>query len=803
MVDWPDQPSLPPGLPSGYVTPPSFGDYASMAGPFTSQQIEALRVMFQEALMQIIVLAVNGFFNAGEKAFDQLSSWATQLQTAAFTAADQIADMLDSLLGTGHTISDLVDYVQGVATDAESAVSQILALITGLGGDVMADVVEVITMIRDAIATFIGLVTGASDIGDVAAAINGATSSITSIFSNFGTAFPKAFPFTFGASTNLVLSPPVALSEFQQLLDGIAQQADASVAQAVGALQANVAAVQSNVSQAIVDGVNAVNTEATAIASVVNAVTSTATEAGVAGQGLIEGVNNAAAGVAAGASQLLADAQANLLLMLGAAPHYLQGLAGIFGQTATNDAYAAAAAARAAQAAEQARITSAFNAVFNVSPTTTGNVSQTIDFALLANAATMTGVMSPGTTHMGITSGAAAQQAGATSGVFDAEVFPTQTVTDYQVITATLGPLNDLASGQAVTYLIGRVNSARDTYIYAVIQPTGISLVAVVSGVATTFAAVSVPTLSTGGTIKMILGDPSSSSPYAMQVLYNGTPVITYTDSSHVSQLGASYRYVGLQMYSLAAGVKYPPAIRTVNYQDNPPAPTSYPHSGRPTAGTKGRLWAPTDVGLIQRDNSTAWETIWAGSLKNLTDPPSTSWSWVNQGTASTATEYGGERVTAPTSTRNWRMRVRTLTPSSNYTAAAYVEATGATATQWLAGIILRDSASGSFITFGPAWSATAILGVYRWTNSTTVSATSIQQTGYQLVGGSVPQWLRIRDDGSNRYFDYSHNGVDWTTAFSEGRTAFITPNQFGIGISNEASGSDCVFRLRSLTGIS
>jgi hypothetical protein len=578
---------------------------------------------------------------------------------------------------------------------------------------------------------------------------------------------------------------------------------------AIGTLLTNINATGQFAGSAII---GAINTAATVGGTAIGTVATNASTAVINAQGVINGINNAAAGLISGGSTALADAATNVALLFTGAPLNLQGLSGVFGQTATNNAYAAVAAAAAAQAAALTAQTSAFNAVFNVSPATSGNTNITVDFTGLANASTMTGVMSPGSTNIGITSGAAARQVSTTGN--DIEVFPTVTTTDYQAITVTLGPLNDLSSGQAPTVIVCRSNSARTIFTRVVINYSGgnpqLSLDTSVSGLVTGFVSnVSVPTMATGGVIKVILGDPASSSPYAMQVLYNGTPVITYTDSSHVSQIGASQRYVGLQMFCNSAG-KFPPGIRTVTYQDNPPAPASYPFSGLPTAGTKGRFYLPNDVGLALRDNGTAWERFMAGPVGFHTAPPTTSWSWVNQGGASIATDLGAEFLTAPTSTRNWRLRARTLTPSSNYTATAYIEAAGVSPTstnRWYTGIGLRNATSGSFITFGPSLYAAASIGaqltIYRWTNATTFSASSFEQATSALAGAGVLNWLRIRDDGTNRYFEYSPNGVDWILVFSEGRTTFITPDQFIFGADNEASGADCKIRLRSLAGIS
>jgi hypothetical protein len=537
-------------------------------------------------------------------------------------------------------------------------------------------------------------------------------------------------------------------------------------------------------------------------------------------QGVINGINNAAAGLISGGSTALADAATNVALLFGGAPTFLQGLTGSFGQTATNAAYAAAAAAAASQSAALTAQQSAFNAVFNVSPSTTGNVNLTIDFTVKSNQTGMSGIMSPGSGsgngYMGVTSGEAKWQGGSGD---DIEVFPTVTTSDYQVIDMVLGSLYDLVQAGLSSPGTGiqfRTNSGRTTYgyvqLYSLSGVVYVQLGCVVSGSGTVFAnsaSGALSAIASGGRLRVIVGDPSSSSPYAIQVLYNNTPIITYTDASHVSQLGASFRYVGMEMASPTAG-KYPPGVRTVTYQDNPPSPASYPFSGLPTAGTKGRFYLPNDVGLALRDNGTAWERFMAGPVGFHTAPPTTSWSWVNQGGATVATDLGAEFLTAPTSTRNWRLRARTLTPSSNYTATAYIEAAGVSPTssnRWYTGIGLRNATSGSFITFGPSLYAAASIGaqltIYRWTNATTFSASSFEQSTSALAGAGVLNWLRIRDDGTNRYFEYSPNGVDWILVFSEGRTTFITPDQFIFGADNEASGADCKIRLRSLAGIS
>ena len=88
--------------------------------------------------------------------------------------------------------------------------------------------------------------------------------------------------------------------------------------------------------------------------------------------------------------------------------------------------------------------------------------------------------------------------------------------------SAALGPLNDVNTTvpitpyasvpAAYTYLIGRVNSARDTYVCAIVFGGYITLAGAVGGGLVSFASSAPLSLAAGGVAKLILGDPSSSS---------------------------------------------------------------------------------------------------------------------------------------------------------------------------------------------------------------------------------------------------------------------------------------------------
>jgi len=230
--------------------------------------------------------------------------------------------------------------------------------------------------------------------------------------------------------------------------------------------------------------------------------------------------------------------------------------------------------------------------------------------------------------------------------------------------------------------------------------------------------------------------------------------------------------------------------------------PKSGAFSALPAAGNAGLLYACTDVGLLLRDNGTSWDRVSGGPLTGFTAPPSTGLSTVNLGTATFAANKDGRLLTQPSgSAESVAAEYSALSPASGYTATAYFESSFQPANSVYGGIILLD-ASNKMILFGPGYASSlggAILLARKYTSPTAASANYLTPAASAI--GSIPNWLRVRDDGTNRYFEYSFNGVDWVTAGSSLRTDFLTPTSIGWGGSNSqgASGATtALLRLRS-----
>jgi hypothetical protein len=221
-----------------------------------------------------------------------------------------------------------------------------------------------------------------------------------------------------------------------------------------------------------------------------------------------------------------------------------------------------------------------------------------------------------------------------------------------------------------------------------------------------------------------------------------------------------------------------------------------------PAAGTAGNMYFATDIDLVLRDNGTSWDRIHIGSEGGVpTAPPSSGWTTTTLGSATIAASLDGRLNTCPSAAGdNWRIEYRTLSPTSNYTFTVYLESALYTSNFTKAAIILRNSGSGSFVSFGPSYD-TGSYGGYgiqtvKYSNPTTGIAIYSSQSIAQLPYG-MPKWLRIRDDGTNRISEFSDNGIDWIGHYSVGRTDYITPDQIGWG-TNNSSGQTIKARLRS-----
>lgn len=205
--------------------------------------------------------------------------------------------------------------------------------------------------------------------------------------------------------------------------------------------------------------------------------------------------------------------------------------------------------------------------------------------------------------------------------------------------------------------------------------------------------------------------------------------------------------------------------------------------ANRPDATTcAGKIYYCSDIDLVYLSDGSSWKKIRMGAYSGaLADPPTTGWTAV--GSASVATSNDAQVVTM-TSTGGsvFGGVVRTLSPSSNYSAQFCLTQGWTTpgSGRWRVGPTLRASGSGNAITFG-LWFNGSTSGTYEishWTSGTLSSVT----TSGSLTYSTVAPFMRIRDNGTNLYYEYSTDNLNWTSIYNEARTGFITADQVGIG---------------------
>jgi uncharacterized protein DUF5907 len=180
--------------------------------------------------------------------------------------------------------------------------------------------------------------------------------------------------------------------------------------------------------------------------------------------------------------------------------------------------------------------------------------------------------------------------------------------------------------------------------------------------------------------------------------------------------------------------------------------------------------------------SSNVWTPMGPSALQ--TAPPTASWSWDNQSTATVTepTAYNSNQLSITGASSGLNIRYR-ATPSTPYTITALLVLNGNQGVNFLrTGLALRESSSGKLRLIGIRTDGNTIV-TSSYTNSTTFSA-DINSVTINARNALNYIWFQISDDGSGtgtaRQLSYSWDGINFFTLTSESRTTFITPDGIG-----------------------
>jgi hypothetical protein len=190
------------------------------------------------------------------------------------------------------------------------------------------------------------------------------------------------------------------------------------------------------------------------------------------------------------------------------------------------------------------------------------------------------------------------------------------------------------------------------------------------------------------------------------------------------------------------------------------------------------------------------------GPIFPLTDPTLQTWTWINQGTATRddVSQAGVIYLETPYSaTTNFRLLVKSAPVSTPWKARfGYIPHNDGFNFQ-RTGVIMRDSSTGKFTVLyflqqNTGWK------LDRWTDAIGGGG-SVVNAGTAL-GGPMPMlWIEVADNGTNRSFSYSADGIHFHTLLSEARNAAsMTADQVGVMLSTDETSVSATVGLTLLS---
>jgi hypothetical protein len=202
-----------------------------------------------------------------------------------------------------------------------------------------------------------------------------------------------------------------------------------------------------------------------------------------------------------------------------------------------------------------------------------------------------------------------------------------------------------------------------------------------------------------------------------------------------------------------------------------------------------GRVAFPSDGLSVLRDTGSAlapWGPIWP-----LTDPTAQSFAWINQGGATVASGKGAIFLQSATVADEVRVQKKAA-PSTPYTiTAAFIPLYQNIAVP-NCGLCHRQSSDGKltllrYIATNNGSYAPVACDVSNYTGPSAGYSATPAATPLLFTGGLV--WQRIGDNGTNRTYDVSFDGVNWSNLYTVTRTTFLTADEVGFYLNNANGG--------------
>jgi hypothetical protein len=185
----------------------------------------------------------------------------------------------------------------------------------------------------------------------------------------------------------------------------------------------------------------------------------------------------------------------------------------------------------------------------------------------------------------------------------------------------------------------------------------------------------------------------------------------------------------------------------------------------RPPAGHAGSLYLPSDAPHLYRDTGSAWGAF--GPLVRQVPPVAKNMTWLNQANGHAVQGPGVMYVVAGSNSLQGTLTMTGLgvaVPATPYRLAVRLWSWVPVGDWFNCGLFMHDSSVNKQHSFS-LWcdknsGSPCVLATVTWS----AGGESTWGTIYNPNGRRLPDWLAIYEDGTNRLFQVSYDGVRWVT---------------------------------------
>lgn len=220
-------------------------------------------------------------------------------------------------------------------------------------------------------------------------------------------------------------------------------------------------------------------------------------------------------------------------------------------------------------------------------------------------------------------------------------------------------------------------------------------------------------------------------------------------------------------------------------------------YAAMPAANTvsEGYLYVCSDVDSVYRSTGTDWALVGPGPTFGAI--PQSGWTTVGSG--SVAASKGHRLLTFAGSGPADALRgeVRALSPGSNYRVVMELDSQMPIVNGPGYGLLLSDGTKYVFFGFQVRAGTPLFLQVQLWNTSTSIASSPFENGTSSSLALANSRFISIRDDGTNRYYELSNNGIDWMKVFSHARTTHLTATMVGYCANSYGSGYTAYVRAK------